>query len=95
MRPDAFSGGCLRAAVVSGAMTDIVKENYRKLAELLAGRENWHPEEAGEDGARGWCFGVEGAGRLTIVSEMDGFLMVVHDQERSVGPPAELDHSPD
>jgi hypothetical protein len=67
-------------------VTDIVEENCRKLAELLAGRENWRPEVAGEDGARGWCFGVEGAGRLTIVPEMDGFLMVVHDPERSDGP---------
>jgi hypothetical protein len=39
-------------------MTDIVNENYEKLAGLLAARENWRPGEAGEDGQRGWCFGV-------------------------------------
>jgi hypothetical protein len=31
-------------------------------------------------------FGLAGAPRLTIAPEVDGFLMVVHDQERSDGP---------
>jgi hypothetical protein len=71
------------AAVLSGAMNDIVKENRRRLADLLAGRENWHPEEAGEDGTPGWCFGVQGAGRLTIVPEMDGFLIQIEEQKKT------------
>lgn len=64
-------------------MTDIVNENYEKLSDLLAGRENWHPEEAGEDGTPGWCFGAQGAGRLTIVPEMDGFLIRIAEQKKT------------
>lgn len=64
-------------------MTDIVEENRSKLAKLLTGRENWHPEVAGEDGEPGWCFGVEGAGRLTILPEMDGFLVQVEGQKKT------------
>jgi hypothetical protein len=55
VRADAeFSGGCLRAAVVSGAMTDIVSDNHEKLAGLLEGRQDWRPEV--QDGERFWCF---------------------------------------
>lgn len=67
---------------MSGAMNDIVKENYWKLVELLADRENWFPEEAGEDGSSAFCFGVHGAGRLTVIPEMDGFLVQIPGQEK-------------
>jgi hypothetical protein len=68
-------------AVLSGAMTDIVDENYGKLAGLLEGRPDWRPEV--EDDQRTWCFGVDGAARLVITPEMDGFLMYRADQDKS------------
>ena len=65
-------------------MDDIARENSEKLVGLLQGREGWqHGTQAGEEY---WYFGEHGAARLTIAPEMDGFLMVVHDQERSDGP---------
>ena len=62
--------------------------NREKLAGLLQGREGWRygPQDGTQGGQQYWCFGAEGALRLTIAPEMDGFLMVVHDQERSDGP---------
>jgi hypothetical protein len=62
-------------------MTDIVSENYEKLAGLLRGRQDWRPEM--QDGERFWCFGVDGAARLVITPEMDGFLMYRTDEDRS------------
>ena len=71
------------AAVLSGAMTDIVNDNYKKLAGLLKGRKDWRPEEQDGEQGRGWCFGVDGAIRLGITPEMDGFLMYRADEDRS------------
>lgn len=62
-------------------MNDNVNDNYEKLAGLLRAREGWRPEtQAGE---RFWCFGVDGAARLVITPEMDGFLMYRADQDSS------------
>ena len=62
-------------------MTDIVSDNYEKLARLLEGRQDWRPEE--QDGVLAWFFGVDGAARLVITPEMDGFLMYRADQDKS------------
>ena len=72
----------------SRRVDDIVSANREKLAGLLQGREGWRygPQDGTQGGQQYWCFGAEGALRLTIAPEMDGFLMVVHDQERSDGP---------
>lgn len=59
-------------------MTDNVSGNYEALAALLGDRPGWRPIE--EDGERGWAFGQAGASRLTIVPEMDGFLVCIHDR---------------
>jgi hypothetical protein len=61
---------------------DIVSENYEKLSRLLGGREGWRygPQDGTQGGEEYWCFGAEGALRLTIAPEMEGFLLVVHDQ---------------
>lgn len=76
-----FPAAALRSAVLSGAMTDIVNENYEKLAGLLAGRTGWRP--GAQDGERCWRFGVDGATRLGITPEMDGFRMYRADEDRS------------
>jgi hypothetical protein len=36
-----------------------------------------------QDGERFWCLGVDGAARLVITPEMDGFLMYRADQDKS------------
>ena len=61
--------------------------NREKLAGLLEGREGWRygPQDGTQGAQQYWWFGVAGALRLTIAPEMDGFLMCVHDQERSDG----------
>jgi hypothetical protein len=58
---------------------DIVRENSRKLAGVLQGRQGW--QRGIQDGEEYWYFGVAGAARLTIVPEMDGFLMYLADQD--------------
>jgi hypothetical protein len=63
---------------------DIARENSKMLAGLLQGREGW--QRGFQDGEEYWYFGVDGEARVTVAPEMDGFLMVVHDQERSDGP---------
>ena len=65
----------------SRCVDDIVRENSRKLAGLLQGRDDWRREE--QDGEELWCFGVGGAGRLVITPEMDGFLLYRADQDAS------------
>ncbi len=62
-------------------MDDIVRDNREKLARLLQGREGWRPEE--QDGERFWCFGVDGAARLVVTPEMDGFLLYRADRDES------------
>ena len=62
-------------------MNDNVSENYEKLAALLRDRKDWRPET--QDGDRFWAFGVDGAARLCITPEMDGFLMYRADEDRS------------
>ena len=62
-------------------MNDNVSGNYEKLAALLRDREGWRPET--QDAERFWCFGVDGAARLVITPEMDGFLMYRADEDRS------------
>jgi hypothetical protein len=61
---------------------DIVSANREKLAGLLQGREGWRygPQDGTQGGEEYWCFGAEGAARVTIAPEMDGFLLVLHDQ---------------
>jgi len=74
--------GCLlRAGCSLGAVDDILNGNYEKLAGLLEGREDWQPGI--QDGERYWYFGVDGAARLVITPEMDGFLMYRSDQDVS------------
>jgi hypothetical protein len=75
------AGRNARAPCSLGAVSDIVSENYAKLASLLRDREGWHPET--QDGERFWRFGLHGAGRLVITSEMDGFLMYRVDHDDS------------
>jgi hypothetical protein len=48
---------------------------------LLEGRKGWRPET--QDGERFWCFGVDGAARLVITPEMDGFLLYRADRDKS------------
>lgn len=62
-------------------MTDIVNENYEKLAGLLEGRRDW--QSGVQDGERYWYFGVDGAARLVITPEMDRFLMYRADRDKS------------
>lgn len=62
-------------------MNDNVNENYEKLAVLLGDRKDWRPETQG--GERFWAFGVDGAARLVITPEMEGFLMYRADEDRS------------
>jgi hypothetical protein len=59
----------------------LARGNYERLSVLLRGREGWRPEV--EDGERIWCFGLHGAARLVITPEADGFLMYVHEEDRS------------
>jgi hypothetical protein len=54
--------------------------NAGKLAGLLQDREGWRLEH---DPEPHWCFGMDGAARLVITPEMDGFLMYRADQDRS------------
>lgn len=56
-------------------------DNSLKLASLLKDRSGWQTE-ADDDGQH-WLFGVDGAARLVITPEMDGFLMDLADQDRS------------
>jgi hypothetical protein len=42
-------------------------------ATLLRDRRHWHPVEEGRE--RFWYCGADGAARLVIASEADGFLM--------------------
>jgi hypothetical protein len=62
----------------SQRVDDIARENSKKLAGLLQGREGW--QRGIQDGEEYWYFGVAGAGRLGIIPEMDGFLMCLNDQ---------------
>jgi hypothetical protein len=50
-----------------------------RLAGLLQGREGW--QHGTQDGEEYWYFGVDGAARLTIHPEMDGFLACIADQD--------------
>ena len=78
------SRSCLagvRCPCTLGAVDDIVRDNREKLARLLQGREGWRPEE--QDGERFWCFGVDGAARLVVTPEMDGFLLYRADRDES------------
>jgi hypothetical protein len=59
---------------------DPAVSNAEKLTVLLRDREGWRPEP---DPELHWCFGVNGAARLVITPEMDGFLMYRADQDRS------------
>jgi len=62
-------------------VNDNVNTNYEKLSALLRARKDWRLEiQAGE---RFWAFGVDGAARLCITPEMDGFLMYRADQDTS------------
>ena len=54
--------------------------NAEKLEALLRDRKDWRFEVQPEPH---WCFGVDGASRLCITPEMDGFLMYRADQKRS------------
>ena len=47
-----------------------MRENSRKLGELLQGREDWQAGMQDDEGY--WHFGVAGAGRLVITPEMAG-----------------------
>ena len=58
-----------------------MRENSRKLGELLQGREDWQAGMQDDEGY--WHFGVAGAGRLVITPEMAGFLMYRADEDRS------------
>jgi hypothetical protein len=80
--PGPVAGGCTLAGWI-----DIVSTNREKLAGLLQGREGWQygPQDGTQSGEEYWCFGAEGALRLTIVPEMDGFLLCLHDQVRGDG----------
>lgn len=60
-------------------MTHNVSDNYAKLAALLGDRQSWRPE----DGGRCWAFGLDGAARLVITPEMEGFLLYRADQDSS------------
>ena len=62
-------------------MNDNVNENYEKLAALLRNRKDWRPET--QDGERFWAFGVDGAARLCVTPETDGFLMYRADEDDS------------
>jgi hypothetical protein len=64
-----------------GAVDDIVRDNRGKLAALLRGREGWHlgVQDGTQGGEEYWGFGVDGASRLTILAEADGFLLAIHD----------------
>ncbi len=58
-----------------------MEENAQRLAALLNGRDGWRVET--DDDGDHWCFGVDGAARLVITPEMDGFLMYRADQDTS------------
>lgn len=62
-------------------VNDNVNTNYEKLAALLRDRQDWRLET--QDGECFWAFGVDGAARLCITTEMDGFLMYRADQDTS------------
>ena len=51
------------------------------LGGLLRDREGWHlgTQDGTQGGEEYWRFGVDGAARVTIVAEADGFLLCVHD----------------
>ncbi len=72
------AGALLSQGCNLGAVDGIVRDNREKLTALLRGREGWHLGT--QDGTRGgqeyWRFGVDGAARLTIAAEADGFLVV-------------------
>jgi hypothetical protein len=72
------------------AVDDIVSANREKLAGLLQVREGWRygPQDGTQGGQEYRCFGVSGALRLTILPEMDGFLICVHDKELGDSPRA-------
>jgi hypothetical protein len=63
----------------SRCVDDIARENGKKLAGLLRGRDGW--QRGTQDGEEYWYFGVDGAARLTIHPEMDGFLVYIADQD--------------
>jgi hypothetical protein len=63
------------------AVDDNVNTNHQQLATLLRDRKDWRLET--QDGERFWAFGVDGAGRLVITPEVDGFLMYRADEDRS------------
>jgi putative SOS response-associated peptidase YedK len=63
----------------------LAADNAEKLAGLLEGREGWwFSTQEGEPPH--WCFGQDGAARLVITPEPDGFLMFIHDRESWVIP---------
>lgn len=62
-------------------MNDPLSENTRRLAELLDGRTDWRFEAFDDEDH--WLFGVDGAGRLVITPEMEGFRMYRADQDSS------------
>lgn len=62
-------------------MNDPLDDNTRKLAALLEGRGDWRFEVF--DGEGHWLFGVDGAARLVITPEMEGFRMYRADRDDS------------
>lgn len=62
-------------------MNDPLGENTSRLAGLLGGRDGWRCEAF--DNEDHWLFGVDGAGRLVITPEMEGFRMYRADQDWS------------
>ena len=62
-----------------------MRNNREKLAGLLRGREGWHlgTQDGTQGGEEYWRFGVDGAARLVITPEMDGFLMYRSDRDVS------------
>ena len=62
-------------------MNDPLNDTTRKIAALLDGRDDWRFEAF--DGEDHWLFGVDGAARLVITPEMEGFRMYRADQDVS------------
>jgi hypothetical protein len=67
----------------------LARDNAERLAGLLDDREGWWFLERDREPPC-WCFGQDGAARLVITPEPDGFLMFIYDRVSWVIPRLEL-----